>query len=386
MSAAVLYDLPYLSAEKNRHGNPRLYVRFNGRRVQLKATPSTPAFMREYAEAIDRLKTTQPAQPKQPITPQRGTLRWLGSLYFASAEYLALNRIARKTRRSTLDACFNERRDPELKTDLFGSCPLSALSTKHIRLLRDRRATSPGAANNRLKYLSAMFAWAIEQEFMTSNPVRDVKKIKYATDGFHTWTAQEVMQFEAYWKIGTKPRLAMALLRFTGARRGDMVTFGKQHIKNGAIRYIPSKTKYIRMTTSEKPILPELQRIIDASPTGDLTLLVTEFGKPFSAAGFGNWFRDKCNEAGLPNCSAHGLKKAAATMAAEQGATDRQLMAMFDWSTASQANVYTKKAEQRRLAGDAMGLLLADRTENASVAPKIGLTVAPSKKRGKPGV
>jgi integrase len=95
-----------------------------------------------------------------------------------------------------------------------------------------------------------------------------------------------------------------------------------------------------------------------------LTSLVTAHGNPFSEAGFGNWFRDRCDEAGLPRCTAHGLKEAGATIAAENGATTRQLMAMFDWDTPAMAEVYTRAAEQRRLAGEAMFLISLDRIEN----------------------
>jgi hypothetical protein len=103
----------------------------------------------------------------------------------------------------------------------------------------------------------------------------------------------------------------------------------------------------------------------DASPTGDLTFLITERGKAFTAAGFGNWFRDRCNEAGLPHCSAHGLRKA--------GATDRQLMAMFDWSTAAQANVYTEAANRKRLAAEASRLMVLEFQKSESVPPESGL-------------
>jgi integrase len=163
--------------------------------------------------------------------------------------------------------------------------------------------------------------------------VSDVERASYSTDGFHTWTVDEVRQFEERHPIGTKARLALALMLFTGARRGDVVTLGKQHVKDGFLRYIPRKTRHQRMTVSEKPVLPILADIIAKSPTGDLTFLVTKHCKPFTANGFGNWFRDRCDEAGLPQCSAHGLRKAGATIAAENGATDRQLMAMFDWTT-----------------------------------------------------
>ena len=47
---------------------------------------------------------------------------------------------------------------------------------------------------------------------------------------------EDVEQFLAYHGVGTKARLALALLLFTGARRQDMVTFGKQHVRNDWIR------------------------------------------------------------------------------------------------------------------------------------------------------
>src|SRR5262249_6525963 len=108
--------------------------------------------------------------------------------------------------------------------------------------------------------------------------------------------------------------------------------------------------------------------VIARSPTGDLTYLVTEYGKAFTAAGFGNWFRERCDEAGLPHCSAHGLRKAGATVAAENGATDRQLMALYDWTSEKQANVYTAAANRKRLARQAAHLLTGDQITNTKVS------------------
>ena len=123
-------------------------------------------------------------------------------------------------------------------------------------------------------------------------------------------------------------------------------------------------------------ILPVLADVIARSPTGDLTYLVTEYGKAFTAAGFGNWFRERCDDAGLPHCSAHGLRKAGATIAAENGATDRQLMALYDWTSEKQANVYTAAANRKRLAGQAAQLLARDQSANTEVSH---LSVPPEK-------
>jgi integrase len=108
------------------------------------------------------------------------------------------------------------------------------------------------------------------------------------------------------------------------------------------------------------PVLPALQKIVDASPCGDLTFLVNAFGRPFTDAGFGNKVRQWCDQAGLKHCSAHGLRKAGATIAAENGATSRQLLAIFGWTSLKMAEHYARAADQKRLAESAMHLLEAE--------------------------
>lgn len=100
----------------------------------------------------------------------------------------------------------------------------------------------------------------------------------------------------------------------------------------------------------ELPVLPALQAIIDASPTRDLAYVLTGLGKAFTPAGFGNWFSERCNQAGLVHCSAHGLRKAGASIAAENGASPHQLMAIFGWLTLKEAERYTQAARRRRMA------------------------------------
>jgi integrase len=145
------------------------------------------------------------------------------------------------------------------------------------------------------------------------------------------------------------PRRRTAVTEFAGAAPRF-----EHHWTTGWSK-VPQRRKPVTLSV---PILPELQSILDATPSGHLTFLVTEFGKPFTSNGFGNRFRKWCDEANLTHASAHGLRKAGAAIAAENGATERQLMAIFGWSTPKEA------ARQKVLAGRGMRLLVPDQKEN----------------------
>lgn len=347
-------DLPYLSPEEDRHGNMRYYVRRYGKRIRINEKVGTPAFLEAYNVALKSLE--RPTRNVAEIKPAAdATMGWLASLYFGSVEFRRLDATSKKRRRSIIEECLDEPLKPG-SMHIIRDCPVAKFSSAHVKMLRDRKAEVPGTANNRKKYISAMFGWAIENKVASSNPARDVKRIDYATDGFHTWSVDEVAQFIKRHPAGTKAYLALGILLFLGVRGGDVVKLGPGMVSNGVIRMVPRKTRHKRVEESFKPILPVLADIIAKSPTGRFTYLETERRKPFSAAGFGNWFKDRCVEAKVPG-SAHGLRKAGATILAEAGATDRQLMAVYDWTTEKQANTYTRAANRKRLAASGMGLI-----------------------------
>lgn len=349
-------NFPYLIPDRDRHGVMRYYVRRFGRKIRIREKPGSDAFVQAYNEARAALDPAPTDQRDALKIASAGTLGWLASRYFGSAEFRRLDPKSQRVRRSVIEDCLREPRKPGAD-DFMRDCPMTALSSAHVKMLRDRKSDMPGAANNRRKYLSSMFGWAVEDGLMRSNPAREIRRISYPTDGVHTWTPEEARRFEDHYPIGTTPRLAFALLLYLGVRRGDVVGLGRQHVKDGWLSMVPRKTLYKRRTVSQKPVLPVLADVIARSPTGDMTFLMTSFGKPFTVAGFGNWFRKRCNEAGLPQCSAHGLRKAGASLAAEDGVTDRQLMALYDWTSEKQANVYTAAASRKRLAGAAAGHL-----------------------------
>ena len=130
-------------------------------------------------------------------------------------------------------------------------------------------------------------------------------------------------------------------------------------------------------TDHHLPILPPLQNVLENTPLGQETYLETAFGKPFTAAGFGNWFRSQCDEAGLPQCTAHGLRKIGAVRAAENGATEHELMALFGWDNARMARIYTRKAAQKKLAVSAAAKMASGAAKERAGVP---LAVPPDKK------
>lgn len=348
--------------ETDRHGNLRYYFRVrHGRRIRMPGEPGTEEFDKRYHEltrqhAAGELK----ALPRDAPTP--GTFRWLCVEHFKSVSFKDLDPRTQRVTRLIVDRMLQEPIAPGAKV-AFGECPLSRFDGKAVRILRDRRADRPEAANNRVRRLRRIFAWGLDAgiESVTSNPARDVPLLKpRRAGGFPVWTMADIEKFEEHHAIGTKARLAHALLSYTGVRRSDVVHLGKQHVRNGMLVFRQFKGRNRSPLTLELPILPDLQRVIDATETGDLAFLVTEHGQPFSAAGFGNWFREQCDAAGLKGLSAHGMRKAAATRAAERGATAHQLMAIFGWRTIKQAEVYTRAAERKRLASAAMHLLGTD--------------------------
>ena len=356
----------------DRYGNIRIYLRLKGRpKVRLEGIPWSPDFMARYETGLNG---PPPEKASDPRVTTPNTWKWLCQAYLASTAFKSgLDGVTQRRRRSLLEATYDEPTAPGAKTR-FADFPLARLTSQAIAVLRDRKAAQPDGANNTLKAIRAVFKWALLPEVRKAphNPARDVPLFRRATDGFHTWSVEEVLQFQRAYPLGTKQALALALLLYVGGRRSDVVKLGRQHLRDGVIRYTQHKNRQKAPMTLEVPVLPELREAIDACPSQHLTFLVTDYGKSFSSNGFGNRFGAWCEKAGLPHCSAHGLRKAGATLAAENGATVSQLMAMFGWRTAKMAELYTKKAEQRRLARCAMSLITLKRDPGPTSVPLSG--------------
>jgi integrase len=284
------------------------------------------------------------------------TLRWLWVEYEKSPQFKKLEPSTWQRKKAIMSVIMQERINPDHNMT-FADCPLEAFTIRHFNVIRDR-ATSYGQANNRLKAIKSLFSWAHETGVIMTNPAIGVRNISPTNkDGYHTWTREEVQQYLEKHASGTMAHLALLILLYTGARISDAVQLGHSHIhdkmeENEVIKCIiftPKKTENKTGVTIEMPILPPLQVEIDRLPVRQ-TFILSALNKPFTTESFGNRVREWCKEAGIPHCSAHGLRKAGATIAAENGASESALMALFGWTSARVASVYTKKASRKKLA------------------------------------
>ncbi|WP_198021145.1 site-specific integrase [Rhizobium sp. IBUN] len=324
----------------------------------MREIPGTTAFEEEVACA--RLGVAYLPKDRTHVAPtleearqaKAGSLLWLVREYKRRAKnLLAPDQLARRAR--LLEEICESMHGSVKRGDL----PFAAMEKRHVIEIRDEIKSTPGAQNNLIKTLSAMFGWAMEVGIAEKNPALRIKKL-YSGDGFHTWTVEEVRQFETRHPSGTKANLFMHLALFTGLRLQELAILGRQHVQNGQLVIRPGKTRKSSGAIIDIPVLTILQDHLDQLPATQMTFMCTEGGKPFSTNGLGNKMRDWCDQAGLAHCSTHGLRKAGATIAAENGATDDELMAIYGWTTKKQTTLYTKQADRKKLAAAAIHKLI----------------------------
>jgi integrase len=325
---------PHLHRQVTQHGKAVWYVRIGkGPRVRIRAAFGTPEFGAEYQAAIAGLPARQAPKDKHASV---GTLAWLIERYRETNAWTGLSLATRRQRENILKHVLG----------LAGRQPISKITKATIVAGRDRRSKTPFQARHFLDVMRSLFRWAVEAGLVKADPTAGVSDpASPKTEGFPSWTEEDVVTYEKRWPIGTRQRVWLAVLLYTGLRRGDAVVLGKQHVRDGVATIKTEKTS----TEVTIPISSELAEILSIGPTGDLHFICNVDGKPFTKESFGNAFSDACRQANVAK-SAHGLRKLAAQRAAHAGATERELDAMMGWTGGRMAAHYTRAADRRRLA------------------------------------
>ncbi len=340
----------------DRHGKRRVRFRKGGFSTYLTGTPWSEEFMRQYAAALDGVKAQ--ASNIGAGRTVAGTVNALIAAYLDPLSSSPFKTGAAETQRTRRNILENFRTAyghlPVYRADSSGR-RVMLLTREHVQRIVNEKSATPFAQRNFLNTLRAMFRWAATEGRVPDDPTLGVTRQKAKTTGYKTWTEAEIERFEIAHPIGTKGRLAFALILYTGLRRSDVVKIGRRHVHNGVLTIEQGKTEGGEEAYLEIPLHPKLCEIIDATPTvGVKTFLVTHFGKPYTAAGFGNWFRELCDQADCFDISAHGGRKATARRLAEIGCSANQIAAITGHASISEVQRYTKAADRKRMAREAM--------------------------------
>jgi integrase len=188
----------------------------------------------------------------------------------------------------------------------------------------------------------------------TDNPATATDAIPQIGDGHHTWTDDEIQKFRDHHPLGTNARLVIELALNTAARRCNLATLEVSQIKDGAIRVAHAKGNEETIV----PLTEEARAAIDAMAVKHPRFLILNaYGNPYTVAGLGMRMRGWANDAGLPGCTLHGLRKAQARRLAESGATNAEGRAVTGHKTDAMFSYYSAKANRKRLADSAFAKL-----------------------------
>ena len=345
----------------DRHGKARHYLRRPGSKpIPLPGVPYSPEFMEAYAAALAGVLVKKQIGAGHTVP---GTVNAAIIAYFNSEAWAQLKLGTQRARRNIL----------RLFREDHGDKRTSNLTDRPLRVILSKR--KPFAARNWLKALRGLCQFAVEAGLLNEDPTRDIRLKTPKSSGFPTWDESQIEQFEKRHPIGSKARLALGLLLYTLQRRGDVIRLGKQHVRDGQLCVTQQKTSAVVRC----PMHRDLLTLIEATPSGHLNFLVTAFGKPFTAAGFGNWFAERCIEAGLPpRWRAHGLRKAGCRRLAEAGATAPQIVAISGHLSIREVQRYIDAADRQKMATAGMAKVEAafSTTENENTySQTLGLSL-----------
>lgn len=323
---------PHVESFVDRHGKRRVYFRRGkGPRVPLPVPTDSPEFAEAYAAAL----AGEAKRPKARPGLVRGTVAWGVASYMRSADYLELPETTRKGYASRIEIIRRE----------HGQRPIAGLTRERLLKILDPYADRPGQRLALLKMWRVLIRHWREIGELTSDPSAGIRRPKGGE--IRSFREDEIARFEARWPIGSRERLAFALMLYTGQRRSDVHRMTWADVSAGSIRVQQQKTG-ARLSI---PLHPALAEVLDAAPREHVAMLTTAYGAAFTVSGFGNFLRSAFEAAGLPvDARPHGLRKAAGRRLAEAGCSANEIMAVLGHKTLAEAERYTREADQVRLA------------------------------------
>jgi|SRR5262245_2151161 len=340
--------MKFVKAYVDRHGKARHYFRQPGRKsIALPGLPGSDEFMAAYGQALADTPRVEIAARQT----RAGSINAMVIGYLGSAAFAALVPASQQTYRRIFEPM---RRD-------YGDMSVATLARRHVVKMLDAKADTPAAARDFLRCLRLVVRYAIDISVRQDDPTAGLRVKLPKSDGYHSWTEEQIAAFRNTFGAGTKPRLALELLLNTAARCADVVKLGRGHVRNGEFHYIQQKTRKLVVV----PITDESAAAINAAaPSEHVTFLINKRGASFTAKQFGQWFTKQCVGIGLKGVSPHGLRKAACRRMAEAGCTAPQIASVSGHASLKEVQRYIDAADRAKLARVAMNKI---RTATSSV-------------------
>lgn len=372
----------YVSAFRDRHGKTRHRFRKHGSPSNgkyFKSALGTEEFRAEYREFLNPSKKPEAVRSRA----KPGTIDDLKDQYFAVPRRLGPSNVTQQKIMAVIED-FCEGRGHRMVAHLRFDHLDAIIARKMIKSIKatpsgSREVGGFHAAKKLRKELIRFFKFANKIGMIDHNPAIDTEEVKRprgeGRGGFHTWTEEEIEKFRKFHAIGSRERLAMELLLWTDQRRSDVVKMGMAQTRDGCIPVKQEKTG----ATLWLPMAPQLVEAIVAMPpelSSPFCFLVTKRGKkPFTKESFGNFFRAACNDAGLPHCSAHGLRKATLRRMAELEMTNKTMKSVSGQERDETLAGYIRDADQRRLASSAIERLSAWERDGQCLTSSLSLDI-----------
>jgi integrase len=316
---------------KGRNGAPHTYLYFRikpGPRIRMPDDSKSEAFREAYAKAMGK-----------PVPRDAGATDTINAVIasYIKGPYQELAQMSKPGYLSRLD----------MIREKIGHRSVSGLTRERIEKLL--APLKPGAKLDTLKKLRIIIKHAIGMRLLSGDPSLGIKRP--GQKEVRAWTDAELAAFEERWPIATKQRTAYELMLNAGTARVDVHKITWKQIDGGIVDYTRHKSKvpvYIAMSAA-------LKKALDAAPREHVTVINTEFGRPFTIDGFSGFMRDAMRAAGLPlDCKPHGLRKTLGRRLADAGVSTHDIMAALGHTTLAQAEKYTREANRRRGAGRAV--------------------------------
>lgn len=329
--------LKYIKGYIDKTGKVRHYLRRKGlKSVALPGLPGAPEFMAAYNAALQG-----EGSPSAPGRAGEGTIAAMVTRYYCLAEFDNLDDNSKRVYRIALTPV----------VDKIGRASVSGFNKDRARKLLEGIASTrgPSIANLTRRVLSKVLNVAEHP-----NPFTKIPPYKGGTH--HTWTDAELEQYEQHWPIGSRERLGYELLLLSAQRGCDVVKVKRNEIINGEIVFKQKKTG-VEVTI---PVHPTLASAILAWAKG-VSIFGDEHGRPVSQRSLANMVMRAARQALLPKrCKPHGLRKAAMRRLAERGASAKELQSVSGHKSLKMVELYTAKADQKKLARAAMKRLESD--------------------------